>query len=196
LQTKSSADKPSIGMKKGTFFLLILIGFLLLGSSSVLPPFPNVGVLQIQHPEAFDRIFAISDVHGMLPHLKDLLQANHIITGDGDWSAGNSLLIIVGDSVDKGPDSLGVLALWEKLALQTTNAGVGRVVHLLGNHEAEFLADPEGDRTADFRDELKSHSLFDQALNPQTTLGGMLRSMPVAARVGNWLFCHAGFIPI
>ncbi len=44
------------------------------------------------------RIIAMSDIHGHLDHMVQLLRKVHYSRGD--------LLVIVGDLVDKGPDSL------------------------------------------------------------------------------------------
>ena len=49
------------------------------------------------------RIIAVSDVHGNLPYLKGLLKK---IRFDAD-----DILIIDGDFLEKGPDSLGTLGL-------------------------------------------------------------------------------------
>lgn len=72
------------------------------------------------------RIIAIGDVHGCSLALKALLEA--INPGPED------LLITLGDYIDRGPDSRGVLdqliALHERCAL----------VPLLGNHEEMLLA--------------------------------------------------------
>lgn len=72
------------------------------------------------------RTLAIGDVHGCLMQLEALLSA--IAPNDDDH------LIFLGDLVDRGPDSAGVLK--RVISLSHTH----RVTSLLGNHEEMMLA--------------------------------------------------------
>lgn len=74
-------------------------------------------------------VYAVSDVHG---HLDALKRALEIIDLDGDPGAS---LVLLGDYVDRGPDSRGVLELVR--ALQQRHGE--RVVALLGNHDCWLL---------------------------------------------------------
>jgi serine/threonine protein phosphatase 1 len=79
-----------------------------------------------EHPEQpYARRIVVSDVHGCLHEFRELIE-NHVrleITTD--------LLILNGDLIDRGPDSLGVLEY--VLELQRTGY---HVLPVLGNHEA------------------------------------------------------------
>lgn len=156
----------------------------------------NPGVAEIEFPGDYSKVVAVSDVHGMYKPLLALLLSGGIIDKAGNWTAGRTLLIVAGDSIDKGPDSLGTLDLWLALSRQAAQYG-GRVIHLLGNHEAEFLADPEGGKKAsDFRKELKAKGVsLKEVTRPGHARADFLLAMPVAARVGKWLFCHSGLLP-
>ena len=156
----------------------------------------NPGVVEIADASAYSQVLAISDVHGMRPALDALLQGAGVVGADGRWSAGNTLLIVVGDSIDKGPQSLEVLDAWMALTAQAAAAG-GRVVHTLGNHEAEFLAAPNDARkAAELYAELQAKGVPATDLtDPSKPYGKFLTGMPLAARVGRWLFCHAGLYP-
>ncbi|HEY9765586.1 MAG TPA: metallophosphoesterase, partial [Chroococcales cyanobacterium] len=125
-----------------------------------------------------------------------LLTAGKLIDSNQRWIGGRSLLVIVGDSIDEGPKSIEVLDLWAALSTQAKAAG-GLVIPLLGNHEAEFLADPSGDSKAQaLRDELKQLNIpITDLTDPSTSRGSFIHGMPLAARVGSWLFCHAGLLP-
>ncbi len=71
----------------------------------------------------------------------------------------------------------------------------GRVVVTLGNHEAEFLADPLNKKAADFIKEMKTSGLKPEdvaAGKDALGIGEWLRSLPAAARVNDWFFAHAG----
>ena len=156
----------------------------------------NPGVVEIADPSAYSQVLAVSDVHGMRPALDVLLRGAGLVDSAGRWAAGNSLLIVVGDSIDKGPQSLEVLDEWIALSAQAAAAG-GRVVHTLGNHEAEFLGSPDDSRkAAELYAELQAKGLpVTDLTDPSKPYGKFLSEMPLAARVGRWLFCHAGLYP-
>src|SRR5260370_32255956 len=69
----------------------------------------------------------VGDVHGCREELEELL-------AKGKWVEGADRLFFVGDLVARGPDSLGVLALVERLG--------GRAVR--GNHEHKLLRIRDG----------------------------------------------------
>ena len=165
-------------------------------TAGVIPASVNVGVAEIPDVSGFQQVVALSDAHGMFDNLIHLLAVCKLVTPDGHWLASRTLLIVVGDSIDKGPRSLDILDLWRTLSLEAPHNG-SRIVVLLGNHEAEFLADPTNKKAAPLRDELQAKgSDVSSLLDPAGPRGHFLRSMPVAARVGrHWLFCHAGWIP-
>lgn len=80
----------------------------------------------------YRRIYAIPDVHGRL----DLFdQALEILDCDG-YDKSQDLLVILGDMIDRGPDSKGVLDLCISLQKDAPNT----VVVLRGNHE-DFAVD-------------------------------------------------------
>lgn len=74
--------------------------------------------------------FVISDIHGMYTEFEQLLQ---------EWPE-NSQLVILGDLMDRGPDSLKVVQ--KVMALQSQYGE--RVIFLKGNHEILFLNFLEG----------------------------------------------------
>lgn len=156
---------------------------------------PVQGVFELSDPSSFRQVIAVSDVHGMYDALVPMLRAANVIDAHQRWSAGATLLVVVGDSIDKGPKSIEVLDLWMALASEAKAAG-GQVVHLLGNHEAEFLADPGNGKAAELLAELQQRQIpLTDLTDPTQPRGSFLRHMPVAARVGRWLFCHAGLYP-
>lgn len=153
------------------------------------------GVL-LESPDKYSKVFAMSDAHGMFSNLVPLLQTGGIVDSGNHWAAGKALLIVIGDSIDKGPDSVDVIDLWIQLAREAEASG-GKVVHLLGNHEAEFLSDSSHDKKAkEFLKELASKKISPSEFSdPSKPRGQFMLSMQLAAVVGKWLFCHAGFLP-
>jgi calcineurin-like phosphoesterase family protein len=128
--------------------------------------------------DRYDTLWAVSDVHGRREELENLLLAAGLAVRNGEnmsWKPGHArqLFLVVGDSIRGGPHSRGVVLLLKKLQDQGAAAG-SRVVVLLGNHEIGFLAAPLRLGEDEF-------SRF-------------IRTMPVGAFVGSWLFAHAGYI--
>jgi len=79
------------------------------------------------------RIYAIGDIHGRNDLLRQLL--DKIEKDDRERGEAESEIIFLGDLVDRGPDSAGVL----DTAMQL-KAEVGNVRFLMGNHEEVYLA--------------------------------------------------------
>ena len=76
-------------------------------------------------------LYAVGDVHGCLDQLRALEQ---LITADGEAIAGEKLIVTLGDYVDRGPDSAGVI----DHLMQPLPRGFERVL-LGGNHEELML---------------------------------------------------------
>lgn len=85
------------------------------------------------------RTYAIGDIHGHLDKLQELhalIAADRVISGDGE-----APVVHIGDLVDRGPDSRGVL----DYLVSAQAAGVPWVV-IKGNHDRMFrgfMADPD-----------------------------------------------------
>lgn len=76
----------------------------------------------------------IGDVHGDLVALQKILMGLGLINQRGSWIGGNRVLVLMGDLIDRGPDSLAIMQKvmqWEQEAQQQG----GHVEALLGNHE-------------------------------------------------------------
>jgi hypothetical protein len=81
---------------------------------------------------------AIGDIHGCLEPLLLLLEREAIIDSSGNWIAGHSSLIFLGDYMDRGEDGIGVLDFIIRLEQEAKIAG-GEVIALLGNHDVIML---------------------------------------------------------
>jgi hypothetical protein len=146
-------------------------------------------------------LYAVSDAHGGYDRLAALLAANGVLArrpeapASAEWSAGASVLVVAGDMIDKGPQAVEVLELLRALGDAAPKSG-GRVVALLGNHEAEFLAQPLNDKAekdGGFDPELRARGLDPVAVaEGREPLGAWLRERPIAAKVGRWFFAHGG----
>lgn len=157
----------------------------------------NPGVEELDDVAGYSQVLALSDVHGMYRNLNRLLNAAKVTNASGRWIAGRTLLIVVGDSIDKGPESLPILEMWMRLRAQAQANG-GRLIVLLGNHEAEFLNQPKSRKAGAFLEEIERAGMDPLELaagKDKRGIGNFLRAMPLAARVGKVLFAHAGWYP-
>ncbi|KAF8977806.1 hypothetical protein BGZ46_007103 [Entomortierella lignicola] len=85
-----------------------------------------------------NRIVAVGDLHSDLPQTLAVLQLAKVIDEDSNWSGGKDTLVQTGDIVDRGPDTIAIYNLFDKLRKQAREAG-GKVVNVYGNHEVMNL---------------------------------------------------------
>ena len=147
-----------------------------------------------------EMIYALGDTHADYKRLVTLLAAGHLIAGEpaspdqATWSGGHSILVVTGDMIDKWHHGLDVIALMRALIASAAAQG-GRVIISAGNHEAEFLNDPDEEKVKDFRDELTAAHIDPQAVANGTDkqgIGAFLLCLPFASRGNDWFFAHAG----
>lgn len=82
-----------------------------------------------------DRIVAMADIHGAYDAMTATLQKARVLDADLKWSGGKTHLVIVGDILDRGPDSRAAMELLMRLEGEAEAAG-GRVHVVFGNHES------------------------------------------------------------
>lgn len=146
-------------------------------------------------------LFALSDVHGGYDRLAALLAATGLAkpspssAGAITWTGADAILVVVGDLIDKGPQPIEVIDALRALEISAAAAG-GRVIVLLGNHEAEFFVNPTNAK-ADGSDGV-DRELTALQIDPATIAAGTeprgawLLARPFGARVGRWFFAHGG----
>lgn len=143
-------------------------------------------------------IYGISDVHGDLKQAIHLLKKHDVIDEDCKWKAGTSTLVCVGDSTDRGNNSISVLKLFYSLKIQAFNAG-GRVIHLMGNHDALILSMVLHRQEYGADDYERSYVFQGNGGKPQDVkslekldyLRRYMQSFPLMCRVDDILFQHA-----
>ena len=89
-------------------------------------------------PDSTHSTVAIGDVHGDFKDFCAILQHVGLIDDQRHWTGGKATLVQLGDLIDRGPKPREVLDLMISLEEQAPKSG-GRVVALLGNHEAMNL---------------------------------------------------------
>jgi Calcineurin-like phosphoesterase len=152
-------------------------------------------------------LYVIGDIHGRLDLLDRMIEA---IRRDAGEQATECLTVTVGDYIDRGPESRGVI---ERLM---GNPFPGRYVALRGNHEAileGFLLDARvgnhwqhlggletlrsfGVSVSPFmagQDFERAAEQLRAALTPEETK--FLASLRMSLSVGRYFICHAGVRP-
>jgi len=158
-------------------------------------------------PSGF-RIYAIGDIHGRLDLLSRLHQL--ILEDAVDANLDARILVYLGDYVDRGPESAGVVDLLSRGTLPQFSA-----IHLMGNHEdfmLRFLDDTSSGSAwlanggvatlrsygvdFDYDDLLRPGQLQDRLFRrvPARHLE-FLRGLPLSRVIGDYLFVHAGIRP-
>lgn len=120
-------------MRKTNFLQLIILAALLAFAM------PSVAMDEWRYGNV-PRIVAFSDVHGDYDAMVATLQSAGLIGADLSWSGGDTHFVLVGDILDRGPDSRAAMDLLMQLEDEASAAG-GRVHVLLGNHEIMNLID-------------------------------------------------------
>jgi hypothetical protein len=86
------------------------------------------------------RIVAVGDLHGDFKAWTEISRAAGLVDKRGRWTGGKTVLVQMGDIPDRGPDSLKIIRNLMALQREAPRKG-GRVVVVLGNHEAMMVLD-------------------------------------------------------
>lgn len=165
---------------------------------------------------AGQRVYAIGDVHGRLDLFEQLIEAierddSHRALHPANPAQGKvrSLIILLGDLIDRGPSSAGVLARARELAAERD------VEFIQGNHEEMLLV--SRDKLDAFRSFLKfggRETILSYGMDPAFVREAELDALHGAAmdaipqedfdfidgfqkmiRLGDYVFVHAGVRP-
>ena len=155
------------------------------------------------------RGYAVGDVHGRLDLLQPMVEA--IAEDAAERGSGNNLLVFLGDLIDRGPKSAGVLEYVRTLRLPGF-----RIAALAGNHEEALLRILNGDDEllqtwlrVGGAECLESYGMDPDAIRtlpPREALrriasvipedhAAFLHDMADTFRFGDYLFVHAGVRP-
>lgn len=154
-----------------------------------------------------ERVYAVGDIHGRLDLLGPLVAA--IEADDAARGFADTTIVLLGDLVDRGPDSAGVLVFARNLAARR------KVRILAGNHEEMFLGSLDKVETlrhflkfggretvlsypvdpATYRElDLEETRQLIREVVPEADLAFM-RSFEDRFVIGDYLFVHAGIMP-
>jgi len=154
-----------------------------------------------------ERVYAIGDIHGRLDLFAPLVAA--IERDDGTRGDAGTTIVLLGDLIDRGPDSSGVIEAARSLQARR------KVRIITGNHEEMFLEAIEDievlrhflrfggsetvlsypvDRGAFAVAEIRAAQDLMRAAVPETDLAFM-RSFEDGIAIGGYFFVHAGVRP-
>jgi serine/threonine protein phosphatase 1 len=156
------------------------------------------------------RVYAVGDIHGRLDLLDDLLAM--IAADDAARGSAATTVVFLGDLVDRGPDSAGVV---ERLRLLAESDS--RLRFLTGNHEEVFhhAVHSDGDEALKFfcriggRETILSYGISEADYNamdypelkaaltnlvPESHLA-FIAGFEDRIEIGDYLFVHAGIRP-
>ena len=167
-------------------------------------------VKHLPSTRAGERVYAVGDVHGRLDLLRQII--DQLEADARSRSKGSTRIILLGDLIDRGPQSRETLELAKRMELENR----GRVLVLCGNHEDMLLASAEGNADAqrlwlanggdatlrsygldlsefmDLPPEARGDTLAKRV--GLDTLN-WLKALPLSYRNGDYFFCHAGVRP-
>jgi len=137
---------------------------------------------------------AVGDLHGDLDNAIAALNLVGVVNKAGKWTGGSTTLVQTGDITDRGPDSKGLIEWMQQLETQSKADG-GRVIALLGNHEAMNL-------TGDWRyvdpGDIRAFGGLEarkQAFSADGSVGRWLHQRDAIALVEGTVFVHGGVHP-
>lgn len=177
----------------------------------MLNTFRNLFRAPVERPPAAvpsgSRVYAVGDIHGRLDLFSELIRA--IENDDAARGAAQTTVILLGDLIDRGPHSAGVIAAARDWAQRRT------VRIIAGNHEEMLLVAMEQedvlrsflrhggretvlsypiDPTAFADASLAEVQMLMAAAIPAADLA-FIRDFEDMIRIGDYLFVHAGILP-
>ncbi|XP_038980870.1 shewanella-like protein phosphatase 1 isoform X2 [Phoenix dactylifera] len=119
------------------------------------------------------RIVAVGDLHGDLAQTRCALELAGVLSPDGQdlWIGGETILVQLGDILDRGEDEIAILSLLRSLNIQAKSDGGAVFQRQKGIIARSTLLRPGGPLAC----ELAQHA--------------------VVLKVDDWIFCHGGLLP-
>ncbi|QHN92184.1 uncharacterized protein DS421_17g581510 [Arachis hypogaea] len=166
------------------------------------------------------RILAVGDLHGDLKQARSALEMAGVLSSDGQdlWTGGETVLIQVGDILDRGEEEIAILSLLRSLDKQAKAKG-GAVFQVNGNHETMNVEEDGWEETftgwVDVFERWKEQRTMSNSywgpwnlvkrqkgviarsilFRPGGPLARELARHAVVLKVNDWVFCHGGLLP-
>ena len=157
-----------------------------------------------------ERVYAVGDLHGRLDLFRRLI--GQLEADVGERGSRRTRIILLGDLIDRGPQSRELLEMARRMQLLNSD----RFVVLCGNHEEMLLASADGNSAAQrlWLENGGDATLMSYGVEPAEFIrltpeqrGGLLwravgadtlvwlEALPIFARSADYFFCHAGVRP-
>eukprot|EP00286_Rhodomonas_abbreviata_P016966 CAMPEP_0181321356 /NCGR_PEP_ID=MMETSP1101-20121128/18636_1 /TAXON_ID=46948 /ORGANISM="Rhodomonas abbreviata, Strain Caron Lab Isolate" /LENGTH=307 /DNA_ID=CAMNT_0023429167 /DNA_START=576 /DNA_END=1499 /DNA_ORIENTATION=- len=134
----------------------------------------------------------------------ECLRSAGVADEDGNWCGGQTVVVQVGDILDRGTDEAGCIEVLCKLRTQSRDVG-GNVIMLLGNHEIlNADLDFRYAKSGQFSEWKEDHGIASKFVEVfrgkrasifkrgQGSMAMIMSSMPVVVQIGDTVFCHGG----
>ena len=147
-----------------------------------------------------EKVYSVGDLHGDLDSFRKALLAVRIIDKHDNWTADKAHLVLVGDLVDRGPETRKLMEYVMDLENKAKAMG-GQVHTLLGNHEfmvtngvIEYMHYNDATDFKDFRRTPYEKGVdgFLNAFKNDTVFAKWFRSRKLAVQINQTIFVHAG----
>ena len=161
----------------------VWLACLLAAFATMAPPPAAAGEPEQYRWSGVKRVVVVGDVHGAAGSLEQILGEAGLIDGDRIWAGGDAHLVMLGDILDRGPDSRQALTLIMRLQSEAEAAG-GHVHLVLGNHEVmnlvgelSYTSDAEFAAFAKEEDAKERKAAFKRTLKSSLAQNGDLGKM-------------------
>lgn len=146
----------------------------------------------VTYKNKYERVVVVGDIHGDYDHLVKILRHAKLIDEENNWIGKKSILMQIGDLMDRGDDTFQVYELMIKIKEQAKKKG-GVVYMLLGNHEIFALQGDHHFTSANDNDDFGGFEKREEAFGPNEPFGKLLREeLNVAMVIDDTLYTHAG----
>ncbi|KAH7650120.1 hypothetical protein FG379_003200 [Cryptosporidium bovis] len=179
------------------FGIIVIIDYLQLSLNVYCTNAVNNINFELNEESEYDwhgRVVVIGDIHGDLKSLVACLYLSGITDRNFDWIANNTMLIQLGDIVDRGPHAFQIYKLFNKLRNQAPLYN-SKFIGLIGNHEIMNIC---GQLQYVTNEDIETYGGKDNRIfewSDKGFIGKYIKTLKLAVRVNDSLFVHAGLHP-
>jgi hypothetical protein len=155
-----------------------------------------------------NRIIVIGDIHGDIYALLYSLYKVDVINKYGKWVGKNTIVVQLGDQIDKGGrglnninldnnplEELEIIEFMHDLHFKALKHG-GAVYNLIGNHELMNVLGDFSYVSENHLDGFRGNDIRKKLFKPGGPLAQKLAcNTNGIIQIGNWIFVHAGLLP-
>lgn len=144
--------------------------------------------------EMHSKVAVVSDLEGNISYFNLWAEQLKITDEYGNWQYGDGQVVILGDAVNRGRQTLDLLWRLYELDLQAQKT-FGRVWLVTGNHEQYILHGLTDRAEVEHLWAIEQLMPYSSAFSNSTVLGQWMRGQPIILKLGEFLFAHGGISP-